>query len=176
MPEDGGKLGTLRQIVVAVVIALVAGSTAPWWWRLVFPGPKTVAPDTGGVTSDSAESTADASGRTVDKTDYPFVDDPSVVGTWRAVDFVPEPDSFSPGHRSFVGELALVELRILHGGRTSMAWRWTRGMLLNDADHTASRYRIRALGGRDYMFFEWKSGDYVFRHQRPSWYVLQREG
>jgi acyl carrier protein len=32
-PKKQEKIGVLRQIVVAVAIALLAGGTAPWWWK-----------------------------------------------------------------------------------------------------------------------------------------------
>jgi len=32
-PKEHEKIGVLRQIVVAVAIALLAGGTAPWWWK-----------------------------------------------------------------------------------------------------------------------------------------------
>ena len=32
-PKKHEKIGVLRQIVVAVAIALLAGGTAPWWWK-----------------------------------------------------------------------------------------------------------------------------------------------
>ena len=133
------------------------------------------APPTSTAAAPTPETSEDATGRLVDRTDYPFVDDPAAIGTWRAVDFVPEPAAFAPGQKQFPGELALGELRILPGGRTSMAWRWTKGLLLHDGDHTASRYEIRSLSGDDYLILEWKSGDYTVRHQRPSYYVLKRE-
>lgn len=32
-PKKQEKIGVVRQIVVAVAIALLAGGTAPWWWK-----------------------------------------------------------------------------------------------------------------------------------------------
>jgi acyl carrier protein len=35
-PKKQEKIGVLRQIVVAVAIALLAGGTAPWWWKEIW--------------------------------------------------------------------------------------------------------------------------------------------
>lgn len=35
--DKGEKSKIVDQIVVAVVIALLVGGTAPWWWKVVFP-------------------------------------------------------------------------------------------------------------------------------------------
>ena len=37
MLDDKGKSSVFGQIFVAVVIALLVGGTAPWWWKEVFP-------------------------------------------------------------------------------------------------------------------------------------------
>jgi len=111
----------------------------------------------------------------VDRIDYPFVADPQLLGGWRAVDFVAEPQDFDPGGRQWKSDLFLKELYVRPGGRTNRAWSWTKGLFLHPGDHTASAYEVRALAGRDYLFFQWKSGDYVYLHRKPKWYVLVRD-
>jgi bla regulator protein BlaR1 len=140
--------------LVVIALALLTNMTAPPAWG-------------------SAAPLADLVGRRIDRIDYPFVGDPAVLGGWRAVDFVRRPDLFHPGARQFRGNLFLKELHFLDGGRTSMAFRWTKGFLLHDGNHTASHYEIRALDGADYLFMEWKSGDYVLRGARPNYYVFK---
>lgn len=51
---------------------------------------------------------------------------------------------------------------------------WTKGLILNKIDKTASRYEIMELDGSTYLFFEWKSGDYIFRKKEPGYYVLKK--
>ncbi|UCC97651.1 MAG: hypothetical protein JSW66_17625 [Phycisphaerales bacterium] len=115
--------------------------------------------------------------RTVDNLDYPFVDDPQVVGTWKSVDFVETPEEFTPGEGRWTADrLFLKELVFRPGGETPHSCkRWTRGLLLNSSSKTASRYILREIGGITYMFFEWKSGDYTLRHRDPCYYVLRKE-
>lgn len=38
--------GTLSKVVVGVLIALLAGGSAPWWWAKLFPGPAPTPPAT----------------------------------------------------------------------------------------------------------------------------------
>lgn len=134
------------------------------------------------TTSSSAEeaftavSTTDADGRTVDKIDYPFRDDPAVIGVWKRVDFVQDMASFKPGQKHWNGSLFLKDLTFVPKGKMLPPWQsWTRGLVLHSGDRTASRYVIKTIDGAEYMFFEWKSGDYVLGHRKPAYYVLKKE-
>jgi bla regulator protein BlaR1 len=122
-----------------------------------------------------AGSVIDANGRIVDKIDYPFENDPCAIGGWRAVDLVKYVDKFTPGVKSCKGDLFLKELFIMEGGRTNLAFSWTKGLILHYGDRTASEYYIEEIDGDKYMFLEVKSGDYVFRHMKPRYYVLVKD-
>ncbi len=119
----------------------------------------------------------DSRGHKVDKIDYPFVNDPDVIGTWKSVDLIENIGDFNPDVKQWKGgELYLKKLVIQPGGRTAKSWwTWTKGLVLHSGDKTASRYIIKELNGSTYMFFEWKSGDYTIRHRKPNYYVLKRE-
>jgi bla regulator protein BlaR1 len=111
-----------------------------------------------------------------DNTDLPFRDDPAVLGAWESVDFVEAPEKFNPGARAWQGDLYLKELVFLPKGKGAKPWwTWTKGVVLHSGDQTASKYEIKKLAGADYMFFEWKSGDYIFRGAKPFYYVLKRK-
>lgn len=111
-----------------------------------------------------------------DKIDLPFKDDPAVLGTWESVDFVETPGKFNPALPAWKSDLYLKELVFLPEGKGGKPWwTWTRGVVMHRSDHTASRYEIKRIGGADYLFFEWKSGDYVFRGAKPFYYVLKRK-
>ena len=122
-----------------------------------------------------ATSTLDSNGRIVDKIDWPFVDDPAVLGAWKSVDFVQEPDQFKPNQMQWRGDLYLKGLTFLPNGRTQQVLRWTKGLLLHDGDRTASVYTIKEFNGEPYMFLEWKTGDYVIRKSKPAYYVLKKD-
>ena len=123
-------------------------------------------------------NTNEVNGRLVDDfSNLSFVNDPAVLGEWISVDFVKEPADFKPGARSFTGGLYLEKLVFKADGKTDMPWfGWTKGVVMHlGGDHTASRYTIKEINGAQYMFFEWKSGDYIIRHQKPEYYVLKKK-
>jgi hypothetical protein len=112
-------------------------------------------------------------GRT-DDIDRPFVDDSRIIGTWQSIDLVPTMASFEPGQRRWTGDLSLDTLTFLPGGRTAQPWlTWTKGLLLHRGDRTASRYSIRRLAGRTFLFLQWKSGDVTISGKRPEYYVME---
>jgi hypothetical protein len=134
---------------------------------------KTITPD---PCDPNAANRVDEKERIVDKIDYPFVDDPCVIGSWRAVDFVREIEAFNPQQKSWKGELWLNFLIFdVNGVMAGSGFlTWTRGMMINPNEQTASAYTIREMNGSNYMFLEWKSGDYTIRHQKPLYYVLKK--
>jgi len=114
--------------------------------------------------------------RKVDNIDLPFVDDPQVLGHWTAVDFVSTPDQFKSAARQSNVELYLKDLTFLPHGQSprNEMWSWTKGHVLY-TDTTDCQYQIRTINGADYLFFQWKSGDYTYFRRTPWWYVLRRE-
>ena len=111
-----------------------------------------------------------------DDTNLPFKNDKKVIGKWQAIDFVFDPSEFKPGQKFWKGDLFLETLTLLPKGKTPMspAITWTKGKILHHNDKTASAYEIKKIDGKEYMFFEWKSGDYTFRGRNPAYYVLER--
>jgi bla regulator protein blaR1 len=122
------------------------------------------------------DSTIDKNGRIVDKIDFPFVDDPAVIGRWKGVDFVDKAEQFNPKNLKWKRDLFLKDLVFLPNGRMKQPWyTWTKGIVCHSGDRTASHYVIREIDGATYLFFEWKSGDYIIRHTKPQFYVLKKE-
>lgn len=116
--------------------------------------------------------------RIEDKIDYPFVDDPEILGRWDSVDFVKNIEDFLPGVKSWLGDLYWPGFNFGPEGRIGDAGSpigsWTKGLILNKVDLTASKYEIKEMNGDKYMFFEWKSGDYTFRGMKPYYYVMKK--
>lgn len=119
--------------------------------------------------------------QTVDKTDYPFSIDQQAIGIWKAVDFVNQPDQFDPGYTHLQEEPFIQTMEFRKDG-TLMAkaltstrdLKWTRNYIIYDKDQTASRYIIKEIDDKTYMFMEWKNGDYIYRGVKPSYYVLEK--
>lgn len=110
-----------------------------------------------------------------DKIDYSFVNDPQIVGKWQSVDFVKEISDFKVNEKSWKDDLYVKELNFLQDGKVSKTvFSWTKDIIINPVDKTASKYVIKDISGSTYMFFEWKSGDYTFRGMKPSYYVMKK--
>ncbi len=126
------------------------------------------------------------SGRIEDNIDLPFVNDDAVLERWTSVDFVDEPSQFNSERRHFGGDLYMKELKFLPGGKTSALFAanesvgtstvlaWTKGVVIHSGDKTAARYEIKKIGDKEYLFLEWKSGDYTIRHMKPKYYALKK--
>lgn len=129
---------------------------------------------------------SNASESTLDNIDMPFVNDPDVVGTWISVDFVKNISDFDPANKFWQANLYLEKLTFLNNGELSVKTidmkktesafgsTWTKGYVLSQTYETASKYEIREIDGSKYMFFEWKSGDYIIRHMTPCYYILKK--
>lgn len=114
--------------------------------------------------------------RNEDNVNLPFVMDPQVIGEWKSVDFVDNPDEFNLGNRVWTEDLFLFKkFDVYSDGRTSYRWlTWTKGYFINKSDRTAANYQIRKLNGTNYLFLEWKNGDYILFHRAPHFFVLQQ--
>ena len=119
--------------------------------------------------------------RIVDKIDLPFVDDPEVIGNWQSIDFVTNIQDFEAGKKKWKGELFLKKLVFKEKGEllvdddSPRPWfAWTKGIVTHKGDKTASKYIVKEISGSKYMFYEWKSGDYIIRHMTPEYYVLKK--
>ncbi|MEG0771744.1 M56 family metallopeptidase [Clostridium sp.] len=124
-----------------------------------------------------------------DKIDYPFVDDEQLIGKWTSVNFVFEMSDFDPSSKFWTNELYFKSMTILPNGKIdhpistdipnppkgAVKWlTWTNGYIIHHGDTTASQYTIQEINGSQYMFMEWKSGDYTLRGQKPYYYVLKK--
>jgi hypothetical protein len=50
---------------------------------------------------------------------------------------------------------------------------FTKGFLLRK--DLACAYEIQNIYGKDYLFMEWKNGDYIYGGRKPQYYVFARE-
>ena len=122
-----------------------------------------------------------------DDIDLPFADDENTLGKWSSVDFVREIEDFDPAKRRWQDDLFLCAVEFSQNGEARQFFnrenenaygvKWTKGMLLEQSGdgNLAPAYEIRKIGDMDYMFFEWKSGDYIWGRRKPGYYVLSRE-
>lgn len=48
------------------------------------------------------------------------------------------------------------------------------GYVLCSTAETASRYVLEMREGKEYLFIQWKTGDYRYGNEEPYWYVFER--
>ncbi len=122
-----------------------------------------------------------------DNTDYPFVNDPMVIGKWEAVDFIKHKEAFDPCKISrtplFWSDVEFFE----NGSATShYDWGkdeisgdnkqvWTKGFLLRKWNNSACAYEIISYENENFMIIEWKSGDYRYGGMDTDYYVFRRK-
>ena len=99
-----------------------------------------------------------------------------IVGQWVAIDFVRDIADFEPDRQHFRDELYLSNLIFEEDGDITGKpwWNWVDGVLIHSGDDTASHYYIKEIDDVEYMFLEWKSGDYSIRGMEPKFYVFER--
>ncbi|MBO5220289.1 MAG: MerR family transcriptional regulator [Clostridia bacterium] len=115
-----------------------------------------------------------------DNVDLPFVPDDRILGKWRAVDCVQSIRDFVPGQPRWPDEPFWKQTEFFADGTAvaqlgDTAWQsdWTRGTMLDRRRMTAQAYTLREIDGREYLFIEWKSGDYLWAG-RVNLYVFVR--
>jgi len=125
--------------------------------------------------------------RIFDNTDLPFILDEEVLGKWNVCDFVPHIEMHNPDKPNWSMEdvyWKIVEFRsdgsctIVYGNGKryeSPSVTWTKGYVHSHMTKCAERYVIRRKKGCDYLFIQWKSGDYTFGKREPKYYVFRRE-
>ena len=114
-----------------------------------------------------------------DNIDLPFVYDKHVVGTWNSVGFVDKIEDFSPDER--IENLYLQSIEFKGDGTAIQKYmdeewqdKWTNGYVLNLHRTTAAAYEIHKIDGIEYLFLEWKMGNYIYGGIKPSIYVFER--
>jgi hypothetical protein len=121
----------------------------------------------------------------IDETDFPFISDETIIGRWVYSDFVKSPDNFKPGVISFLSEPYLKEIVFMSDGSIMAAFEsnnllaahitWTKEAIINKQDEFTSSYLVENIDGEDYLFYEWKCGDYSYRSMEPWFYVFKKD-
>lgn len=128
-----------------------------------------------------------------DRTDFPYIPDPELLGTWETVAYVDTPDDFSPTQPLELSALRYItaicfyergmcERRIRMQDRmASLLLEYTasgmgsfRGYVINQQQESAEGYLLREIDGIRYLFIQHKSGDYIFGGMEPKYYVFKK--
>ena len=124
--------------------------------------------------------------RRKDNVNLPFVLDPFVIGEWKVFDCVKTKSCFDPAHPT-MEPFALYTLRFFEDGTAELlhsslekkdayreSCRWTAGTVIR-GELVACAYERQWIEGKEYLFWEWKSGDYIYGGCDPWYYVFVRE-
>ena len=119
--------------------------------------------------------------------DKPFVNDEKVLGKWSSIGYVKdEINNFNPTEQNNKVTVNYKSAEFMPGGEffcvmdksadytpsSEMRWfmdgsfksKWTKGMTFYNTSYglIANKYEIRDIDGKEYLFIEWKTNDYVY--------------
>ncbi len=122
-----------------------------------------------------------------DKLVEEFLPDNEILGKWKVCDFVKTVESFQPDiyNARFPKEyLFFKEVTFADDGKCEVNYggkilknpevNWTKGVLQEVGSCLSQRYERKVIAQTEYLFIEFKSGDYFYNHKKPYWYVFTR--
>ena len=121
--------------------------------------------------------------RVRDNINIPFINDEQVIGFWEAVDYVRDFEDFKPNEKFWGDGLFLKEHIFKPNGKVLLSYNgfdeidelgWSKGVVISQKQETASAYTIKTIEDEQYMFVEWKSGDYMFGGEVRGYYVFKK--
>ncbi|MBQ9805144.1 MAG: MerR family transcriptional regulator [Clostridia bacterium] len=119
-----------------------------------------------------------------DQVNLPFVSDARVLGSWRTVDVVDEPQDFESIDKQitpsphFIQRISFYDrgicVKSLPKNR-QLALTYTNGLVLDRNLELAEKYRIVEKNGKEYLILEHKSGDYLYLGKVFCYYIFEKE-
>ncbi|MBQ9780743.1 MAG: MerR family transcriptional regulator [Clostridia bacterium] len=128
-----------------------------------------------------------------DRTDFPYIPDPELIGTWETVAYVEAPEDFSPALPLQLSALEhITAISFFERGRceryvrdedsivprlleyTASDISHFRGYIISHQEESAEGYLLREIDGVKYLFVQHKSGDYFFGGKEPFYYVFKK--
>ena len=119
-----------------------------------------------------------------DNCDLPFVLDEKVLGEWQCHDFIEASklNDYAPSKQSV--SRYLTKLNFANDGNVEHTTKygktfnrkWTKGHILyvDDLRQSDCNYVIKTIDNEDYLFYQWKTGDYHYFNLTPDYYVFKK--
>ncbi len=118
-----------------------------------------------------------------------FVVDETVTGKWKVCDFVRNPNFFKEGEYNAgfpKDKLFFRRIDFCENGDCEVQYgdeilqtpqvNWSKGVIRDVQRGLSQKYERRVINGTEYLFAQFKSGDYIYNHQQSPWYyVFTRE-
>ncbi len=120
-------------------------------------------------------------------------DDKRVLGKWKVCDLVRNIEDFDPARTGRVvpaEDLFWRSAEFLEGGEMRCGfldiesgsfsidppevWSWVTGNVIQHPRSAVNMYRLSNIGGEEFLFIQWKNGDYTYGGEKPYWYVFRR--
>lgn len=114
-----------------------------------------------------------------DDINLPFVDDQRVKGKWKSVGYVEKMEDFVPNNTNqefYLKSLDFKDEGILIQEYMDDDWneKWTKGKIICVHRTTVAPYLIKEINGVEYLFMEWRMGDYIYGGCKPDYYVFKK--
>lgn len=118
-----------------------------------------------------------------DDTNIPFIRDEKVIGFWESIDFVTDVSKFDPNNKFWKEDLYLKKYTFEPDGTLLVSYNkihdvykinWSKSVVIDKNQSTVSEYLIKSIDNVNYMFIEWKSGDYTFGGNVRGYYILKK--
>lgn len=117
----------------------------------------------------------------IENINIPFAPDEKIVGNWKTVGYVEKIKAFNP-KQNYQNDLWLKSATFKPDGTVlrkyyDCEWldKWSKGVLLDQKKSIVSKYVFKEIDGKEYMFLEWKMGNYVYGGMPPEYYVFEKE-
>ena len=117
----------------------------------------------------------------VENINLPFINDEKIIGLWKSVAYVDKIDDFKKDIYDKNLRLWLESIEFFEKGKvvrkyfdTSWEDKWTKGKLLDQKKSIVSNYQIECINGKEYLFLEWKMGNYVYGGMPATFYVFEK--
>ncbi len=110
----------------------------------------------------------------------PFMPDDTVVGEWYSVGYVEQAENFcgdvQPNEIFWLRRIVFCPDGTVTRVYSDEEWhnRWSKGVLLDQRKLTVSHYFYKTIQDEEYLFLEWKMGNYVYGGMPPSYYVFRK--
>ncbi|MCL2815810.1 MAG: S8 family serine peptidase [Oscillospiraceae bacterium] len=118
---------------------------------------------------------------------YVFIPDEDAIGLWNVVGYVENIEDFddknNPNYAykdwywqsiEFFNDGTIEVTFKTEGYENSFFLLWTKGYTLFTHSEVVCAYTTKTMNSSEYMFIEWKSGDYAIRGEKPSYYVFKK--
>lgn len=122
-------------------------------------------------------------------------DDERVLGKWSVCDLVRSIEAFNTDKMCCTisaEDLYWRSVEFLDGGRMRCTfkskdesaaeeidspdiWSWVTDNVIQHPRSAVSMYKLCRYGEEEYLFIQWKNGDYTYGGEEPYWYVFKRE-